>query len=297
MRHAALVAGTLLLGIVLPPASRGQVGEGLPGEAKVRQTGSWDRYLWYGSPTPAPLREIVSGRFRRRAVRTRGVVSYADAMSGFLKLSDRGAEVLVIVVDELSAEVRSFVGLTVEVTGLPRELYQSQGTCLYLGQTVPQSICDDPLLPPTPDLGTTHPFWPRTSLTIWSIADVTPLSRRRRSEEEAFPTLRELLGGEAPSDGRVVVRGRFCGRNLCGGLSTPPPKGDAWVFEQDGAAVWVVGREAKGKGWWLDPLSPGDTSRWLEVVGRIETCGKQRCLRADSVTLVRTPAPAEPSRR
>jgi hypothetical protein len=92
----------------------------------------------------------------------------------------------------------------------------------------------------------------------------------------------------------VTVRGRFCGRRLCGGLSTPAPGGDAWVLERDGAAVWVVGRQAKGAGWRLEPLSTGDTSRWLEVVGRVQTCGATRCLRADSVALVRSPEPPKP---
>ena len=133
---------------------------------------------------------------------------------------------------------------------------------------------------------------PRTSLTIWTITDATPLDFRRGEEEEEPPSLRELLGAEdSPSRERVTVRGRFCGRNLCGGLSSPAPRGDAWVLERDGAAIWVVGKLAQGKGWRLDPLASGDSSRWLEVVGRIETLGGTRCLRADTVLLVRAPAP------
>ncbi len=295
MKSAAVLAGILLLGTSLPSQSRGQGTDGLPRRPELRRPGGSDRYVGYGRPMPATLREIVNGRYRRQAVRTLGTLSYADPTSGYLKLRDRGDEVLVIVVNELRDEVRSFVGLRVEVTGLPRELHESQGTCIFLNQTVPQSICDDPPLPATPDLGTTHPFWPRTSLTIWSISDLTPLARRSRSEDETSTTLRELLGGETPSDGRVTVRGRFCGRNLCGGLSAAAPKGDAWVLAQDGAAVWVVGKKAKGKGWWLDPFSKGDTSRWLEVVGRIEACGEGRCLHADSVMLARPPEPSEES--
>ena len=226
------------------------------GEPDFRQPGDPRSYVQYGHPMPASLWEIAGGRYARQAVRTRGVLSFADATSGYLELTDKNDQVLVIVVDELRAEARSFVGLRVEVVGLPRALKESQGTCLFLGQTVPQSICDDPHLPALPDLAG-HPFWPRTSLTIWSITDVTPLDGRRRDEEEPSLTLRELLdGADTPPRERVTVRGRFCGRNLCGGLSAPAPsrlRPGSWSATEP--RVWVVGKPAKGKGWRLDPLS------------------------------------------
>jgi hypothetical protein len=53
--------------------------------------------------------------------------------------------------------------------------------------------------------------------------------------------------------------------------------------------VWIVGKEPKGKGWQLDRTYQGDTSRWVEVTGRIEPCGAARCLRARSVALVPRP--------
>ena len=83
--------------------------------------------------------------------------------------------------------------------------------------------------------------------------------------------------------GRGVV-GRFCGASLCGGLG-PAPVPKAWVLADDANAVWVIGKEPAGKGWRLDPAYPADTSRWLEVVGRVEPCGATRCLRAKSVAL------------
>jgi hypothetical protein len=261
-------------------------------EPGLRQPGDSEGYVQYGHPEPATLREIANGRHARQAVRTRGALSFADATSGYLRLTDGSDQVLVIVVPELQTEVRSFVGLRVEVVGLPRALTQRQGTCLFLNQSVPQSICDDPQLPATPDLAG-RPFWPQMSLTIWSIADVTPLDGRRRGEEEALPTLRELLdGADTPPREHVIVRGRFCGRDLCGGLAAAPPTPEAWVLEREGAAVWVVGKSPQGKGWRLDPRSSGDTSRWLEVRGRLETRGGTRCLHADSVLLVRGPDPS-----
>ncbi len=263
------------------------------GESRFRPgTGEPRGYEQDGHPEPATLREIESGRFARQAVRTRGVLSFADATSGYLRLTDRNDQLLVIAVPELSPEIRSFVGLKVEVVGLPRALQQSQGTCQFLGQTVPQSICDDPRLPATPDLAG-HSFWPPMSITIWSVSDVTPLEGRRRGDEEEQATLRELLARpDTPPRERVTVRGRFCGRNLCGGLTAAAPTPEAWVLERDGAALWVVGKTAQGKGWQLDPRSNGDTTRWLEVTGRVETRGETRCLRADGVLLVRGPEPS-----
>jgi hypothetical protein len=290
-RGRAIGLGCVLLfgmSLAQSPALRAQS----QGEPDFRRPGDPEGYVQYGHPEPASLREIANGRHAGQAVRTRGVVSFADATSGYLRLTDKTDQVLVIVVPELATEVRSFVGLRVEVVGLPRALKQSQGTCLFLNQTVPQSICDDPHLPATPDLAG-HPFWPSTSLTIWEISDVTPLDGRRRGEEETQQTLRELLdGADTPPRERVTVRGRFCGRSLCGGLATPAPTTEAWVLEREGAAVWVVGKAPQGKGWRLDPRASGDTSRWLEVVGRLETRGATRCLHADSVLLVRGPEPS-----
>ncbi len=285
------VVGSVLLGVSsAPPESRGEVGPSRSGP-EFRRPGEPQGYEQYGRPMPAPLSEVASGPSVRQAVRTRGVLSCVDPTSGYLELTDKGDRLLVIAVDALRQEARSFVGLRVEVVGLPRALRERQGTCFFLGQTVPESICADPSLPALPDLAG-HPFWPRMSLTIWSLLDLTPLTDRRE-DTEALPTLRELLdGADTPPRERVIVRGRFCGRGLCGDVSGAAPAADAWVLERDGAAVWVVGRSAKGRGWRLDPLSLGDTSRWLEVTGRLETRGRVRCLRADSVQLVRGPEPA-----
>ncbi len=288
LRRLLVVVSVLVPGILLAQVGGPQRQD--PREPDFRQPGDPQSYVQYGYPMPASLWEIVGGRYDRQAVRTRGQLSFADATSGYLELRDKNDRVLVIVVNELREDARSFVGLPVEVVGLPRALKQSQGTCQFLGQTVPQSICDDPHLPATPDLAG-HPFWPNMSLTVWNFTDMTPLGGRRREDEET-PTLRELLdGGDTPARQRITVRGRFCGRNLCGGLASPAPRDDAWVLERDGAAIWVVGKPPRGKGWRLDPLSKGDTSRWLEVVGRIETRDGIRRLDANSVLLVRGPEP------
>jgi hypothetical protein len=92
------------------------------------------------------------------------------------------------------------------------------------------------------------------------------------------------------------VVGRFCGANPCGGLG-PQPHKSAWALQdEEDEAVWVIGKEPKGKGWRLDPTYTADMSRWVEVVGRIEACGATRCLKAKSVNLTaRPPEAADPA--
>jgi len=227
-------------------------------------------------------------------VRVRGRLALLDLPNQYYKLRDGTDEIVVIPVEPIGDAVRAFTGQRVGVVGLVRELKDNQGTCRFLGMTVPQSKCDDPELPPTPDLGPARTHWPRMSVTIWSIVDARPLEGGRREQpEDASGTLAALLADEVTS-AKVHVRGRFCGRNLCGGLSTSAPNADAWVLQEGESAIWVVGRKPRGSGWALDPSYQGDTTRWLEVVGRVRPCGATRCLQADSVALVKSPELAEP---
>jgi hypothetical protein len=91
----------------------------------------------------------------------------------------------------------------------------------------------------------------------------------------------------------VTVVGLFAGRNLFGDL----PEGSArtpgdWVLKLGPSAVWVTGKKPEGKGWRLDPAYKGDTVRWLQVTGRVETQGDITYLRATKVAL--TAPPKEP---
>jgi hypothetical protein len=218
-------------------------------------------------------------------VTTRGFVTPLDITGHYYELNGGGSVVL-IPVSELGASMSQLTGRRVEVAGLVRQLVQNQGTCILARQSYPQSYCDNPDLPPTPDLTGDRAGWPRFSITAWSILDITPLEKRRRELERG--SLADALTSATPSDKPVRVVGRFCGANLCGGLG-PPPDASAWALQADETAVWVVGKEPKGKGWQLDRAYRGDTSRWVEVIGRIEPCSGSRCLRARSVVLVPRP--------
>lgn len=248
----------------------------------------------YGAPQPADLSDLMLTGNSHHAVVVRGDIAFLDPQSRYFLLQDGAMSVVLIPVGEIGSSVRDLMGRHVEVVGLARELVAKQDTCqIPGGRSVPQSYCDDPDLPPTPDLTADRVGWPRMSITAWSISDAAGFGTQRRSLE--LSSLAALLAGTPTPNKDIRVAGRFCGANLCGGMG-PPPEVAAWAIEEDGTAVWVVGKEPKGNGWQLDPAYKGDTARWLEVVGRLQPCGRTRtrCLRARTVTLVPRPAAASP---
>lgn len=264
-------------------ASAAQVRIHAPG---MRSAAGYDHH---GTPMPADLSEIALGGYLRRVVITRGTLTPLETEGQYYELSD-GGRVVLMPVGEMGDALRPLSGLRVEVVGLVRPLFSEQGTCMVPPrQPAPQSYCDDPDLPPTPDLVGIRSSWPRTSITVWSVSDITPFGRGPGGAGSS--TLTEVLGADGPTGKTVSVVGRFCGANACGGLG-PRPHKSAWGLEDEDAAVWVVGKEPKGKGWRLDPTYGGDAARWLHVVGRIEPCGATRCLKAKSVALAPRPQDA-----
>jgi hypothetical protein len=237
----------------------------------------------YGPVQPAEVGQLAGEMFLRRAVRTKGVLSPLDFQGRYYSLSDGGAAIVLIPAADFHQDLKTIAGRRVEVEGYVRRLVENQGTCKTGPRTVaPASYCENPELPPTPDLQGESASWPRVSITTWYIGDATSPDGKRG---DARALIGDLLDRQASSGTPVRVVGRFCGASLCGGLGAPPvPK--AWALFDDVTAVWVIGREPAGKGWRLDPAYPADTKRWLEVVGRVEPCGATRCLRAKSVALV-----------
>jgi len=222
--------------------------------------------------------------YLKRAVRTKGHLDPLDFAGRYFRLSDGGSAIVLIPAGNIQHDLQSLRGHRVEVEGYVRRLVEHQGTCKLppKGQVVPTSICDNPELPPTPDLYDESRDWPQVSVTAWYVGDISASDRRRDSS-------RDLIGDilDATADGGKTVRvaGRFCGAGLCGDLGAPPvPK--AWALFDDVTAVWVIGKEPAGKGWRLDPTYRADTARWLEVTGRVEPCGSAKCLRAKSVALI-----------
>jgi hypothetical protein len=241
----------------------------------------------YGVPEPVDVWSLANGHFHRHTVSTKGRVGQLDPRGGYFELAEENGRVVLFAVPEIQEELSRFLGQRVEVVGLARDLIESQGTCLFRMQRVPQSICDDPDLPPTPDITPDRGAWPKVSITIWSITDVTPLDGKR--EEDGFAT---ALGG-SPGE-KVRLRGRFGGANLESVLASPSPEPGAWILRSGEGAVWVVGKPPRGKGWHFDPRYRGDLGKWLEVEGILARCGAEACVRARRVLLGAAPSEPEP---
>ena len=265
-----------------PRAARAQVQVTVPGVT----VGS----ARYGAAQPAEIWDIAAEMYLRRAVRTKGILEALDIQGHYFRLSDGASGVVLIPAADFHGDLKTLVGRRVEVEGYVRRLLSSQGTCpLPNRQVAPASYCENPELPPTPDLQGERATWPRVSITTWYVGDLTSPDRKRGDGRDLTG---DILDTSASSGKPVRIVGRFCGASLCGGLG-PAPEPKAWVLTDDVTAVWVIGKEPAGKGWRLDPTYRADTSRWLEVVGRVEPCGATRCLRAKSLALVPRPGASE----
>ena len=55
-----------------------------------------------------------------------------------------------------------------------------------------------------------------------------------------------------------------------------------------------MGRRPAGKGFQLDPAYRADTTRWLEVTGKVQIADSVRYLKASKITLIPRPAETEP---
>jgi hypothetical protein len=270
----ALVGGVASLGpIVL--AAIAQVTVTVPGTI----VGSGQ----YGTVQPAEVSEIAAEVYLRHAVRTKGHLEPLDFEGRYYRLADGGASIVLIPAADFHADLKTLRGRRVEVEGFVRRLVESQGSCpLPDGRRVPMSLCENPELPPTPDLTRDRGDWPHVSITTWYVGDLTTSDRKSSRDRDLIG---DILDGTSASAKPVRVVGRFCGAGLCGDLGAPPVA-RAWALFDDVTAVWVIGKEPAGKGWKLDPTYRADTTRWLEVTGRVEPCGVTRCLRAKSVALV-----------
>jgi hypothetical protein len=132
-------------------------------------------------------------------------------------------------------------------------------------------------------------FW------FWSYSATETAEKPRSSMPSGLLAIEDLVGRPASLARETVrVRGQFRGNNLFGDLPPTGAPADGWVIKDGESAVWVAGRRPKGNGWSLDPESRSDTSRWVEVVGKIETKEGITFLRAGQVALVPPPKPGEP---
>jgi hypothetical protein len=139
------------------------------------------------------------------------------------------------------------------------------------------------------DAGTGTGFW------FWAYsAAERDNGDKPRPSPAGLLAIEDLVGRPASLAKETVrVRGQFRGKNLFGDLVPAGAPADGWVIKDGESAVWVSGRRPKGNGWSLDPESRSDTTRWVEVVGKIETREGITFLKAAQVALVPAPKPGE----
>jgi hypothetical protein len=277
VRRLAVPLLVLLAAPVAPAAA--QIGGGYGG-----------RYEMYGDPVEVELEDIARGMgYDHKAVRTQGDLDMLDTAGRYYRLRDGIAEVLIIPVYDVSQDVRMLMGRHIEVTGVVRELKYDQGTC---AQGMPESMCEDPELPPTPnlkDLQTASQM--QSSITIWAASDLTEIVKKREMQAPTL-SLESLVSKPGERDGQTVrVVGQFRGKNLYGDLPIRSQNLSAdWVIKDDVYAVWVTGKRPKGSGWALDSGLKRDTGKWIEVVGRPITRNGVTYIRAIRVSLTNAPS-------
>ena len=114
----------------------------------------------------------------------------------------------------------------------------------------------------------------------------------RPADEPTATTLRTLVLDPTPHVTQsVTVTGRFRGRNLYADLpESPGESSDDFVLVSAEAAVWIVGREPKGKGFELDVQARADTGRWLEVTGAVRLVKGMVLIEPGRIALADPPA-------
>ena len=291
--HSATVLAAAALWLAQVP------GREDPGLGPLRTgTGIGDvtnRYQVYGVPQRTTVGELARDPryLHQRAVR---VVGHLEPMTDgrWWRLRDEMEQVLLVPVESIDeTQLRQLIGRPVEVTGVARELKDYQGTC-FSTPPIPQSKCDDPLLPVLPDREN-RPHWPRASITYWAVGDATPLEPIKLWESNRDSALVRLAGAPAEfEEQKVTVLGQFCGANLYGDLPAESRRKDTdWVIREGDAAIWVTGKDPTGKGWRLDPRSESESRWWIEVTGEVESEGGIAYLKARSLRLHPAPASAK----
>jgi len=253
------------------------------------------RYQVYGEPEDTTVGELARDprHLHQRAVRVVGRIELLSDGRWYV-LRDGAEQVLLLPVENLDETyLRELMGLPVEITGVARELRDYQGTC-FPTKPIPQSKCDDPLLPALPDRQN-RPQWPRSSITYWSVGDATPVKPLELWEPNRDSTLVRLTRTpEEFGDQSVTVLGQFCGDNLYGDLPAESRrKPSDWVIREGDAAIWITGKDPKGKGWRLDPRSEAESRWWIEVTGKVEIENGVPYLKATRLALKPAPASSE----
>lgn len=240
----------------------------------------------YPEAVDAPLSTIWYNpeSFRNRHVRTRGFLDVLQPGRHY-ELTEGPARLLLIVPNELLAELDRRAGSEVDARGIVRQLRKKE----YTKDGIDIDLIEHPdlpvLPPPSPEL-------PGYSLTVLGFAEREGRPGSGTGGAVGSGSAAALLANP-PARGRkqsVVLRGQFRGRNLFGELPASSRRRPTdWVLKDGETALWVTGKEPRGKGWTLDPDYEGDAVRWLEVTGTAEVVDGVLYLEASRIELVKPP--------
>ena len=133
--------------------------------------------------------------------------------------------------------------------------------------------------------------WPATGELRLLIADET-----RGADEPEDATIRSIaLAPAGFRDQTVTVTGRFRGRNLFGDVPEAPGVSPFdFVLQSSNAAVWIVGKEPKGRDFELDVMARVDTSRWLQVTGVVGGVDELIEIEAEQIEQIERPSTPQP---
>jgi hypothetical protein len=201
----------------------------------------------------------------------------------YLTLKDKGPPVLVIPGHEVTLlDLAPLAGRRVEIRGILRRIRKKE----YV-RGVDLDLIEDPSLPVLPEIDARLP---RNSITVLGLADRGDSSRGREASP-ASVVVRDILEDPAAHAGRKVrLVGQFRGRNLFSDLPASSQRNrDDWVIKDGPTAVWVTGKDPRGKGWALDPDYKGDAKRFVAVEGKPEVMNGIVYVRASKVSLAASP--------
>lgn len=193
--------------------------------------------------------------------------------------------------------------LSILIRDLPEGRVEARGQLLDIGRMSQ----DDPRLIPFDLLNRVRTQyqdrWPRPGEElVLVIAGTTPPPAA--TAITAPPLRNVVLEPERFVGQRVSVVGQFRGRNLFGDLPESPVN-HRWLFvlRAGDAALWVSGREPKGRGFNFDPTKRLDAGRWMRTTGTVRTAKGLTWIEGetlelaqapDEVTEVMVPAPPPP---
>ncbi|MDA1095391.1 MAG: Ig-like domain-containing protein [Acidobacteria bacterium] len=170
-----------------------------------------------------------------------------------------------------------------------RELLEVEATFWDVGRLPPDDVRVDTFLIRQLSERLFNRPWPVSGELMLLIAD-----QATRAEEPEAATIQALsLEPTRYLDQTVTVIGRFRGRNLYGDLPEAPGSSPHdFVLQSGNAAVWVVGKEPRGRGFKLDVMARVDTGRWLEVTGLVQGDAQLLEIAATDLAPVERPATA-----